>query len=180
MDEMKLALYWDEIPVGKENAATYQTLIDLWGKCERDVRKILHELSSYDNGDNYILIRSASGKGFYRTDNEAEIQAYKKECLNKGRSVFAPVRKINRVLNQNRTQFAFENNLRVIRESKGLKQGEVCKQMKKFDRAFDKSLLSKMENGVILPTPYQVVLMAQIYGVKPLELLDTTLYYQTI
>ena len=172
MQETTLALYWEEIPVGKENAVTYQTLIDMWGKRERNVRKILHELSTFDNGDNYILIRSAAGKGFYRTDNEEDIKAYKKECLNKGRSVFAPIRKINRVLNQNCTQFNFENNLRVVRENKGLKQGEVCKQMKQFDKAFDKSMLSKMENGVCMPTPYQTILLSQIYGVEPLELIN--------
>ena len=177
MQEMTLALYWEEIPVGKENAVTYDELRDLWKCNKRRVRAILHELSTFDNGDNYILIRSASGKGFYRTDNETDIQAYKKECLNKGRSVFAPIRKINRVLNQNDTQYNFENNLRVVRESKGLKQSEVCKQMKKFDTAFDKSMLSKMENGVCMPTPYQTILLAQIYGVEPLELINGDLLY---
>ena len=177
MQETTLALYWEEIPVGKENAATYQTLIDMWGKCERDIRKILHELSTFDNGDNYILIRSASGKGFYKTDNEEDIKAYKKECLNKGRSVFAPIRKINRVLNANAEQYSFTNNLRVVRESKGLRQGDVCKQMKKFDTAFDKSMLSKMENGVCMPTPYQTILLSQIYGVEPLELINGDLIY---
>ena len=177
MQEMILALYWEEIPVGKENAVSYQDLIDMWGKNKREIRKTLHELSTFDNGDNYILIRSSKGKGFYRTDNEADIKAYKKECLNMGRNVFAPIRKINRVLNQNGTQINFENNLRVVRESKGLKQSEVCKQMKRFDRAFDKSMLSKMENGVCMPTPYQTILLSQIYGVEPLELIDSNLYY---
>ena len=177
MQEMTLALYWEDIPVGKQNAVTYDDLIGIWGKSKREIRKTLHELSSFDNGDNYILIRSSKGGGFYRTDIEEDIKAYKKECLNRGRSVFAPIKKINRVLNQNGTQFNFENNLRVVRESKGLKQGEVCKQMKKFDKAFDKSMLSKMENGVCMPTPYQTILLSQIYGVEPLELINGDLLY---
>ena len=175
-----ICLYWNDIPVGKENAVTYDTLCVLWGCDTRTARARLHELSLYDNGDNYILIRSGGHKGFYKTDDEAEIKAYKRECLNKGRSVFAPVKKINRVLNVDAAQLSFENNLRVIRESKGLKQAEVCRQMKQHDKAFDKSLLSKLENGIILPTPYQLILLAQIYAVEPLELLDTNLYYQTI
>ena len=177
MTEFLLAVYWEDIPTEKEKAVTYPQLCALWGKTERAVRAILHELSCLDNGDNYILIRSASGKGFYKTDNEDEIKAYKKECLNKGRSVFAPVKKINRVLNANAEQYSFENNMRVIRESKGLKQGEVCKLMRKHDKSFDKSILSKMENSVIMPTPYQCILLAQIYGVEPLELLNTNLFY---
>lgn len=169
--------YWNDIPVGKENAITYPELCNLWECSERAAREQLHELSRYDNGDNYILIRSSSGKGFYRTDDEAEIKAYKRECLNKGRSVFAPIKKINRVLNANSEQYSFENNLRLIRDARGLKQGAVVRYMKHYDRAFDKSLLSKIENSVVLPTPYQIILLSQIYGVEPLELLNVNLYY---
>lgn len=177
LDSCKLALYWEELPTGKENAYTYDDLCFIW-KCEpRKARAILHALSLYDNGDNYILIRSSSGKGFYKTDNEADIKAYKRECLNKGRSVFAPVKKINRVLSANVEQYTLENNLRVIRESLGLKQTAVCKEMKKHDNAFDNSLLSKMENGVCLPTFYQLSKLAEIYGVQPFELVNTDLYY---
>lgn len=169
--------YWNDIPVGKENAITYPELCDLWECTERAAREKLHELSHYDNGDNYILIRSSKGKGFYRTDDETEIKAYKRECLNKGRSVFAPIKKINRVLNANTEQYSFDNNLRVVRESVGMKQSEVCKLMKKHGAKVDKSLLSKLENSVVLPTPYQLTTLSFIYGVEPLELLDVDLYY---
>lgn len=169
--------YWDDIPVGKENAITYEALCYIWECDPRKARQILHELSAYDNGDNYILIRSGGCKGFYKTDDEDEIKAYKRECLNKGRSVFAPVKKINRVLNANREQYSLENNLRVIRESKGLKQCQVCDVMKQYDKAFDKPLLSKMENGVCMPTFYQLTKLAQIYACTPSELISTDLYY---
>lgn len=176
MNEQLLEVYWSELPVGKENAVDYPTLCDMWGRDKRTVRAILHELSRYDNGDDYILIRSSGCKGFYKTDDHDEIEAYKRECLNKGRSVFAPVKKINRVLNVTGDQYSFLNNLRVARESKDMKQSDVCKRMKKYDRSFDKSLLSKMENGVCMPTPYQTILLAQIYGVEPAELVGDILY----
>ena len=162
--------YWQDIPVGKGNAITYGELCELWQCTERTAREILHRLSGYDNGDDYILIRSGSCKGFYKTDNPDEMQAYKRECLNKGRSIFAPVKKINRVLNVNAAQYSFENNMRVVREGAGLTQGQVCEEMQKYNKGFDKSLLSKIENSVILPTPYQVILLSQIYGVEPFEL----------
>jgi len=168
---------WNDIPVGKANAVTYENLCALWQCDERTARARLHTLSIYDNGDNYILIRSSKGKGFYKTDEEAEIKAYKRECLNKGRSIFAPVKKINRVLNANVEQYSLTNNLRVIREGKGLKQSKVCDAMKQYDKAFDKSLLSKMENGVCLPNYYQLSKLAQIYGCAPFELIDSNLYY---
>lgn len=170
--------FWNDIPIGKENAVTYGQLCAMWNCDERRARAILHELSLYDNGDNYILIRSGGCKGFYKTDDENEIRAYKRECLNKGRSVFAPVKKINRVLSENTAQYNFINNMRIIREGKGLKQKEVCAQMRKFDRAFDKSLLSKMENGVCLPTMQQLSILAQIYACEPSELVSIDLYQQ--
>lgn len=175
MDNVKL--YWDDIPIGYENAADYEWLCSIWECTERKARAILHELSLYDNGDNYILIRSGKRRGFYKTDDTDEIQAFKRECLNKGRSIFAPVKKINRVLNTNTEQYSLTNNLRVVRESKGLKQCQVCNIMKRYDRAFDKSLLSKMENGVCLPTYYQLSKLAEIYAVSPSDLLGTELYY---
>lgn len=168
----KLELYWNSIPIGKENAAEYADLMQIWNISERQVRKLLHDLSLYDNGDDYVLIRSSSGKGFYRTDDTATIKSYRQECLNKGKSIFAPVKKINRILSDNDSQIEFENNLRVYREAKGLKQDDVCKQMKQIDRAFDKSMLSKMENNVCLPTPFQTAKLAEIYGCTASELIN--------
>lgn len=99
-----LETYWQQIPIGKENAITYQQLCELWKMSERSVRHKLHDLSYYDNGDEYILIRSSHGKGFYRTDNVEEIERYKQECTNRARHTFAPLRKIRRVLLTNSTQ----------------------------------------------------------------------------
>jgi hypothetical protein len=103
-----LEKFWNDIPVGKKNAVTYPTLCAMWGCTERKVRSILHELSRWDNGDSYILIRSGKSKGFYRTNDDAEINAYRLECLAKGRSIFAPIRKCNRVLAIDKDQLALE------------------------------------------------------------------------
>lgn len=169
--------YWRDIPVGRENAVTYAELCALWGCDTRRARAILHDLSTYDNGDNFILIRSGACKGFYKTDDESEIRAYKRECLSKGKSVFAPVKKINRVLNADDVQYSFTNNIRVVREGKGLTQRAVCEQMKKHDRTFDKSILSKIENGYIIPTYYQITRLAEILDCKPSDLLEVELFH---
>ena len=175
MNDKQLDLYWSELPTGKENAVDYPRLCQMWGRTERMVREILHELSLYDNGDDFVLIRSSKSKGFYKTSDKDEITAYRKECLNKGRSVFAPVKKCNRILKTESLQVNLFNNLRSVRESVGLKQKDVCQEMKKYDRAFDESLLSKMENGVCLPTFTQLSRLAQIYGVERSELIRADL-----
>lgn len=170
---MKNELYWNDIPVGKENAVTYDTLCARWGKGRRRVREILHELSLFDNGDKYILIRSSkNGGGFYKTDDPAELKAYRKECLIKGRSHFAPVKKIDRILNAflDDLQESVLNNLKAVRLAAGLKQDDVVSQIKAYDPHIDAPMLSKFENGFCMPTPYQLAALARVYGVQPQEL----------
>lgn len=177
MNDNQLEAYWNDIPTQKSDAVPYSILVMWWHTNEREVRRILHALSRFDNGDNYVLIRSGQHKGFYRTDDTSEITAYKRECLNKGRSVFAPIKKINRILRANKTQMSMINNLRVIREDRKLKQTTVCEFMRAFDEAFDVPMLSKMENGVCLPTPYQLMKLSEIYGCQPADLIETEFYY---
>lgn len=177
MDEYILQTYWEDIPNNKKEAAPYSLLQMWWGMNEREVRKTLHELSGLDNGDDFVLIRSSKNRGFYKTDNKKEIEAYKKECLNKGRSIFAPIKKINRILSANTDQYSLINNLRVVRESKNLKQSSVCAYMRVYDEGFDVPMLSKMENGVCLPTPYQLGKLSEFYGVNPSDLVTVDFYY---
>ena len=168
----RLALYWEDIPVGAKNAVTYDDLRLLWGGSKRTVRSILHALSVEDNGDNYVLIRSGRGKGFYKTDDEEAIKAYKKECLNKGRSNFAPVKKINRILkgNTEALQGSVFNNIKAVRVSMGLSQPKVCEQMTARGCSIDVPMLSKMENGLFLPPPYYLAVMAEILACEPYDL----------
>lgn len=173
MTNQSLEMFWNEIPIGKENALTYTDIYLQWGVTPRKARAILHELSLYDSGDDFILIRSSKNKGFYRTDDKAEMEAYKRECLAKGRSIFAPIKKINRVLNENVEQYSLINNLRVVRETCGLTQAEVCEKVN--DIGLDKFLLSKMENNICLPTDYQLRRLAQIYGCTAHELIDSSI-----
>jgi len=176
MTDYQLEIYWNDIPTDKKDAVKYDELCMWWHTSERNVRLILHELSRLDNGDDYVLIRSSRNRGFYKTDNREEIEAYKQECLNRGRNVFAPIRKINRILSANKTQYSLINNLRVIREYRNQKQTSVCAYMQVYDEAFDVPMLSKMENGVCLQTPYQLMKLAEFYGCEPTDLVCAELY----
>ena len=177
MTEYKQEVYWNDIPTDKKSAVTYDILCMWWHMSERNVRVVLHELSRMDNGDNYVLIRSSKNRGFYKTDDKREIEAYKKECLNRGRNVFAPIKKINRILAANNTQFSMTNNLRVMREERGFTQSEVCDYMQTYDEHFNVPMLSKMENGVCLPTPFQLSKLALLFECDSSELIETEFYY---
>ena len=180
MKENALQEYWSSIPVGKENALDYFALCNLWEMSERRARKVLHELSLFDNGDNYILIRSSKNKGFYRTDEETEIEAYRKECLNKGRSIFAPVRKCNRILRRNAEQMDIINNLLQFRIDRGMKQTEVCGFLREKGFDIDPPSLSRFENNRALPLPDLTNALADIYGCAPSELIAYDLFREVV
>lgn len=170
-----LLQYWRCIPVGRENAIAYPELEQRWGMSARRVRLMLAELSRFDNGDNYILIRSSAGKGFYLSDDPAEIAAYRRECRSRAIKTFAPLRKIDRVLADvlpEEINYSFTNNLRLIRKARNMTQDRVCEVMRATDPSFDKSKLSRLENGYALPTPAQLHAMALIYGCEPHELVE--------
>ena len=179
-EDERLERYWSEIPIGKENAWGYDDLCKEWGFDKRAVRKILHELSRYDNGDGLILIRSCKGTGFYRTSDPDEISAYRTECLNRGRRTLAPLRKIDRVLAPVTGQLNIENNLKAVRVSLGLSAAYVCEQMHTFDPAFDGPMLSRMEIDKCLPTPMQLAHLASIYRCAPRDLVDADLFSTAI
>lgn len=156
LSEQEIQNYLKTIPIGKENAISYSMLCAIWNKDKRSVRAIMHELSLYDSGDEMVLIRSSSGSGFYKTDDRDEMKRYRLECLNKGRSCFAPVKKINRILKEDLLSpsvINFFNNLKSVRLARGLKQIEVVEQLKEIEPSVDTSLLSKFENSVCVPTP---------------------------
>lgn len=173
----ELERYWNDIPIGAENAVPYMYLCMLWDKSEREVRRILHKLSLSDNGDNYIIIRSGHGKGFFKSDAEADLLAFKKECLNKGRSNFAPIKKINRILkgNAEALQTSIHNNIKAVRQSQGMSQPTLCEEMSKRGCPLDVPTLSKMENGVFIPHPFCLSVMAQIFACEPSELVNMDL-----
>lgn len=171
-----LAAYWNDIPFSKDRAVTYPELSRMWEMKERECRRILHELSRFDIGDGFVLIRSSKQKGFYKTDDKDEIAAYRQEMYNKGRSLFSTLGKMDKILKLDTRQYSFINNMRLIREDRGMKQSEVCEKMKDFDKHFDVSLLSKMENGICMPFPAQIAKLSEIYGCNPEELIKTDLY----
>lgn len=165
-----LLRYWESIPAGKENAVTYPELERLWGMSARRVRLMLAELSSFDNGDNFILIRSSASKGFYLSDDPDEIKAYKRECRSRALKTFAPLKKVNRVLadiQPDCINYSFVNNMRLVRLSRQMTQDSVCKLMRAVDPSFDKSKLSRLENSYALPTPQQLRALSIIYSCEP-------------
>ena len=92
--------FYNDIPIGKENAITKKALQVKWRMTASAVRRTIQELRAADFGDNMVIISRSSGSGYYRTNNLDEIIAYKQEVLNRGKHTFLPLRKVNRILNK--------------------------------------------------------------------------------
>lgn len=104
MEDYPLQEYWESIPIGKKNRVTYAELCDMWGMSKRMVRLVLNRLASMDNGDAYVLIRSSSSRGFWRSADRDEISRYRREPLSRAKSYLRQLDKINRVLGDNPLQ----------------------------------------------------------------------------
>ena len=162
---MKLLDYYNDIPTGKKNAITKDALIRKWGMTERAVRNTIREMRLQDFGDDYIIVSRSNGKGYYKTNNLKEIEEYKKEVLNRGRHTFAPLAKVNRILAGGQV-----STLKQIRKAKGLRNVEVIAALKQTDPSFDKSILSRYENGKSIPTNEQLKILAELYEISVEEL----------
>lgn len=102
MERLKLLNYWYDIPNDEMRIVfDYNDLCRLWHCDRRTVRGILAELSAFDSGDDYILIRSSHNKGFFKTRNRAKIEAYRREVYARAMNTLKPLKKIKRVLNRN-------------------------------------------------------------------------------
>ena len=115
MTNEELLVYWELIPCDDKpnhyinnegehvlSFFTYSDLQNMWKCSRRTCRAILAELSAFDSGDDYILIRSShNGGGFFKTRNHALIESYRREVYNRAINTLKPLKKIKRVLNRN-------------------------------------------------------------------------------
>ena len=103
MNLTDLYRYWDDIPTDETGtpAADYPTLCYLWNVDRRGARLILAELSAFDNGDGFILIRSSHNAGFFKTRNREKILSYRREVYARAMNTLKPLKKIKRVLQRN-------------------------------------------------------------------------------
>lgn len=167
--------YYNDIPIGKENAIDKETLARKWGGVsEREVRRIISELRAIDNGDDYIIVSFSCGKGFYRTDKYEEIERYRTETIKRARNTFIPLKKINRVLSEkeadNQLEMLCINNLKTARIAAGLTAKEVIAEIQRSDPSFNKITMSMIENNKCFPTALQLSIMSRLYKQTTAEL----------
>lgn len=160
--------YYETIPIGKNNPILRNQLCILWNMCDRQVRNKVAKLRSQDNGDDFVIVSTSDNAGYYRSDDRLDINKFKQQTLKRGKKTFLPLKKVNRILGTHENQSSISNALRIARIESNLKGSEVIQELRKLDKRFDKSLLSKLENGLCLPTSSQAEALSKLYN-KPIS-----------
>lgn len=99
-------LYYESIPIGRENAISREELARRWRMSEDAVRHKIAELRADDNGDKYIIFSSSdpSSRGYFKTAEMAEIRAFVAETINRANNTKKPLTKANRIIRRHEEQ----------------------------------------------------------------------------
>lgn len=165
--------YYNELPIGREAAVTRRELAERWGMSECQVRHKIAELRSIDNGDDYIIYSSSDPRsaGYYKSNDPFERRAFIAEVKSRAINTFKPLRKANRIERDSDTrQMSLANNLKQRRTMAGIKGADMAQQLTAAGFYMDVALLSRIENGFVLPTPAMAEKMAEIIGCDTVEL----------
>lgn len=133
-------------------------------------RRLTKDIQAINNDDNVsVVIVSSTTKGI-KIANEEEFNKY---INNEYSAIFRKlkrVRKKDRKGRKNGQLYLLDNGeikettpFAVMRKEKGLKATEVVTAMKAIDSRFDGSLLSKIENGLCLPTNEMAIALTALY-----------------
>ena len=174
-NDIAFDFYYTSIPIGKENAISRKELCNLWGMNDRNVREKIVTLRGIDNGDDYVIVSTSQSSGYFRSSDREDIARFKAETLKRGKRTFMPLRKVSRILAINDDQVRFDNRLKMIRKEKGIIAIDVIREMKSIDFRFDGSILSKIEAGLVMPTPQQLRAFSKLYERSVEELVGITL-----
>lgn len=164
--------YYDSIPVGRENAITRAELARRWGVTQDKARHIIAALRAEDCGDDYIIFSSSDPQnpGYYKTDDATERRAYMAETKRRAINTFKPLKKAQRIENGNSEQYSLCNNLKQYRKDKGITGEMMCDALTAAGVPMVTPMLSRIENGYVLPSPRCAELMAEIIGCDVAEL----------
>lgn len=75
--------FLNDIPIGRENAISRQGLMVKWGLSDREVRRRIAGLRTFDDGSNMVIVSDSRGGGYFRSNNLPDIQHFVAEMLSR-------------------------------------------------------------------------------------------------
>ena len=99
-----------DIPIGRENAISRDSLARMWRCSDREARRMIAELRATPSEDGYAILSTATcPSGYWRSDNPEEIAGFIRETEARARNTFLVLRDARRLLKRldQRGQYAF-------------------------------------------------------------------------
>jgi hypothetical protein len=66
----------NDIPIGRRNAISRAQLTKLWGCSDRTARQYIAEFRAEVTGEQYAILSSSRGDGYWMSNDPKEIQAF--------------------------------------------------------------------------------------------------------
>ena len=91
----------DYVPNGKENAVSRDYLAEMTGAEERAIRRELkyaNERLIVEEG--VVIISTSSKKGYWKTDDLAELEAYEREQTHRAEMIFENLKPVRALINR--------------------------------------------------------------------------------
>lgn len=169
-----LERYWNDIPIGVENAVSRAELMRKWGMTDRGVRRIICELRNDERfGDAVICSSSNRNEGYYKSTEPAHISQFIRETRNRAINTLKPAKNAARVLrilqagNDQGTQGNLLCSLQDLRKAAGFSQQDFVEAMRRRGGDFNRVVLSAIENGAVIMTDEQTQYAAEILHCDP-------------
>jgi hypothetical protein len=180
MNEQREELYrrrWEMVPTEEHGGITRREIARRWGyditnpTDERLFKYALADVRAWDNGDGMILYSEPKKSLYYRTADKDKMRQFLRDRQAASQSYLGPTHKIRRILGLHEQVRHMQNHLQDARTAAGMLAADVVRAMREYDTAFDKYILSKLENDRCRPTPRQLMGLCKIYGRLPHELI---------
>lgn len=93
-EDKTLYHFYRSIPVGKEHAVSRAQLCRLWNMGDRSVRLTVAEIRDKAKALNleYFIVSDSQGRGYWRTKDHSEIQAFNDQMMSRVKSIAATVK----------------------------------------------------------------------------------------
>lgn len=93
IDDQSLIRFYRSIPVGKDKAVSRAQLCRMWDMGDRAVRLTIAEIRDSAKVMNleHFIVSDSQGKGYWRSKDRMEIQAFNEQMMSRVKSIAATV-----------------------------------------------------------------------------------------
>lgn len=91
-----------DIPIGAKNAISRRDLALLWNVNDRMVRRIIADMRTVDDGRGYVIVSVSRGRGYYRSNDPAEIDRFISEMQSRIRGTYKAIKAAKKIADRHK------------------------------------------------------------------------------